>query len=924
MTMQSQSFSQFVFNFRPASILLIALLTLLAACGGGGGGGGGGDGGGNGNGNVNVAPVISNLQLGRDSAVFNEGGGTTVLQAFLDYTDPEGDITTVRIEITGGSSISVDVQQPIPTPSGTLEGLIEFSTTESGEFTGQVWVIDSAGNNSNRLDFTFTILGSAEVTSLSMAEAPFTRPFDPSTLTYFTTVANDVEQVSVTVELLDENSTIDINGMTGTSGVPIGPIDVDFGNNELFVTSIAAFGDETLTYRIIVERELSSNARLSSLSVTPGALDQLFDPAVEDYTASLSFLTRFVHVIAESENAYATIQVNGAPVSSGIPSEPIKLFIEQGATLLDISVIAQDGISRTRHQIEVARQKPLPFATFEIVADDTTPWPDSPDFLNWFREPSYDGSSVAFFGAKTGQGAIFLQSGGNLDIIADITTPEPRSGVATFEVFGDPTLDGDGVAFYSFAPTFGGIYTSIGGNLGFVADNQTDIPGGTGTFSGFSDPAFNAGNTAFLGDGFNLQQGIYSDLGGALDVIVDKTTIVPNADGAPFDGFGVPHLESSSIVFRGMTAPLGQEGIYRAVGGNLEVVADLSTLFPGDLQTMQHFDEGVDQDGGRVAFFGKDNFGWPRLFVHDGLELQLIAGPSTDIPLVSSASRAPFAPVAIDGSALVFSGGSGPILVKDGAMASVAAAGDVIGGHLIDGAFFRHDALSGNKIALLLRNNADLYRSVVLADLTIETPSATAAYELEADFADAQGGPDIAPLGGALQGKGYAFAPNQGLTSTGLLAASEYSIELVFRIDDIAGLAKVLDFAELGSDSGLYLDEGVMAFIDTATPQTVMGGGRPAEPGINIHVVMTRDAATGEVTVSVDGEERLRFIDAAGQATFTTAIANFFRDDDVTQTQAAAGFVHFVRMYDAALSAQQIRFLARSLSDCALDGCLEY
>jgi hypothetical protein len=920
--MQTRPLSQFIFSIvRPTPILLTSLLTLLAACGGGSSGGG--NGGNGGNGGVNVTPVISNLQLARDSADFNEGGGISMLQVFLDYTDPEGDITTVRIEITGGSSISVDVQQPIPTPSGTLEGLVEFSTAESGEFTGQVWVIDGAGNESNRLDFTFTILGSAEVTGLSLVEGPFTQPFDPGRLTYTARVANGVEQVTVTVDLLDENSTIDINGMAGTSGVLIGPFDVGFNINELVVTTTAAFGDEVSVYRIFVDRELSSNSRLSSLSVTPGALDQPFDPAVGDYTATLSFLTRFVHVIAESENAYATIRVNGTTVASGTPSDPINVFIEQGFTRLDIDVIPQDGISWTRHRIEVARQNPPPFATFEVIADDTTPWPGTVDLLSWFREPSYDGTSVAFFGSGTGQGGILVESAGNLDLIADITTAEPRSGVATFEVFGDPALDGDGVAFHSFAPTFGGIYTSIGGNLAFVADNQTDVPGGTGTFWQFSDPVFNAGSTAFLGNGFNLQQGIYSDLGGALDVIVDKTTIVPNADGAPFDGFGVPHLESSSIVFRGMTAPLGQEGIYRAVGGNLEVIADLSTLFPGDLQTMQHFDEGVDQDDGRVAFFGKDNFGWPRLFVHDGIELQLIADPSTDIPLVSSASRAPFAPVAMDGSALVFSGGSGPILVKDGAMASVAAAGDIIGGHLIDGAFFRHDALSGNKIALLLRNNADLYRSVVLADLTIETPLADAAYELEGDFADAQGGPDLVPLGGALQGKGYAFGQNEGLSSTGVLTANEYSIELVFRLDDINGLAKVLDFAELGSDSGLYLDDGVMTFVDAATPQSFAGSGLAAETGINIHVVMTRDAATGEVTVSVDGEERLRFIDAAAQATFTTSNASFFRDDDVTQTDAAAGLVHFVRMYDTALSAQQVRFLARSLSDCALDGCLE-
>ena len=910
MTTRKRPLGQFCF-------LVTTLLTLLAACGGGSSGGGNG-----GNGGVNVTPAISNLQLARDSAEFNEGGGMSVLQVFLDYTDPEGDINSVTIELSDGTSISVDVQGPIPTPSGTLEGLVEFSTAESGEFTGQVWVIDSAGNESNRLDFTFTILGSAEVTGLSLVEGPFTQPFDPARLAYTARVVHAVAQVTVTVDSLDPNSTIDINGMAGTSGTPIGPFDVGFDVNEFVVTTTAAFGDEVSVYRIFVERELSDNARLSTLSVTPGALDQPFDTTVENYTASLRFLSQFVHVIAESENEYATISVNGTAVASGTPSDPINVLIEQGSTRLDIDVIAQDGISRTRHRVYAARQKPPPFATFEVIADNTTLWPGSTDLLDGFREPAYDGTSVAFMGWKPGHGGIFVESAGNLELIADITTPEPRAGVATFEVFGDPALDGDGVAFYSFAPTFGGIYTAIGGNLAFVADNQTEVPGGTGTFWQFFDPAFSAGNTAFLANGFNLQHGIYSDLGGALNMIVDKTTVAPNADGALFELFGVPHLDDSSIAFLGMTAPLGQEGIYRVIGGNLEVIADRSTVFPGATPSLVHFDESVDQDGGRVAFFGKDNFGWPRLFVRNGIELQLIAEPDTAMPLVSSTTRAPLAPVAMDGSALVFTGYSGPILVKDGMMANVASAGDMIGGRLIDAAFFRHDALSGDKIALILRN-ADMSRSIVLADMTIETPVADAAYELGGNFADTQGGPDLVALGGTLQGNGYAFGQNQGLTSTGVLAANEYSIELVFRLEDTAGPRKIVDFGELGSDSGLYLDDGLMTFVDAATPQTFAGSEPSAEDGLNIHMALTRDAATAEVTVWVDGEEHLRFIDVAAQATFATSNATFFSDDDVTQMDAAAGFAHFVRAYDSALSEQQVRFLARSLSDCALDGCLE-
>jgi hypothetical protein len=861
--------------------------------------------------------------LSHDFVYFNEGGGRTSVQVMFDYTDPEGDIVTVRVEISDGSSLSIDVEAPIPAPSGTLAGDVEFSTSVSGIFSAEVWVIDSAGNNSNRLNVEFTIYGSAELTDLSLVEAPFSRPFDPDELQYFARVPSDIAQVSVTAVLLDPNSEFEINGVAGTSGVQTDPLDIDFGMNELVVSVAATSGDDSRVYRIMVEREQSSNARLGSLIVTPGALDQVFDPAVEEYTATLSFLAPYVQVIAETEDENATIQINGAAVPSGDPSDPIAVFMEDASAQIDISVIAQDGLARTSHRIHATRRNPPLFASFEIVADNSTQWPGSADLLNWFGEPAYDGTTVTFWGARTGEGGIFVARDGNLEIIADTSTLEPRSGVDTFEVFGDPAIDDKGVAFRSYAPNFVGIYTSIDGNLTFVADNQTKIPGGSDTFSGFSDPAFDDSATAFAGSGWNQQRGIYADLGGVLDVVVDRTTVAPNAGGAVFDDFGAPNLLSSSIIFRGRTPAPGQEGIYRVVDGNLEVIADRTTLLPGSAETLQYFDDQVDQDGGRVVLVARDNFFSAYLFVHDGVELQLIADPDTPVPMRSSTASGPNTPLALDGAALVFHGSSGPVLAVDGTMSSIAGAGDVIGGRVIEGAFFRQGALAGNKVALLL-GNADWSQSVALADFSLETPIANAAYELEGSFADEEGGPDLVPLGGTLQSSGYAFGQNEGLSSSGALAANEYSIELVFRLDSVDGRRKVIDFAELASDSGLYLDNGAIVFVDAATQGTYTGSGLPAEPGVNIHVIVSRDAATGTVTVSVDGEERLQFVDTQAEATFETAIANFFRDDNVTRIDAAAGFVHFVRMHNAALSAEQVRFLARSLSDCALDGCLEH
>ena len=492
----------------------------------------------------------------------------------------------------------------------------------------------------------------------------------------------------------------------------------------------------------------------------------------------------------------------------------------------------------------------------------------------------------------------------------------------TFDIFRDPSVEGNGIAFHSTSPGFAGLYTSIDGNLSVVADNQTPIPGGTGTFSGLSEPSFHSGSTAFAGFGPSVQRGIYSTASGSLDVVVDKTTVAPNSGGTLFQEFGAPVHDSSGIAFQGNTAIGGQEGIYKVTSGTLEVIADRTTLVPGVGSALEFFDDSIGKDGERVAFGARDTSFTLRLFVHDGTNLQTVVDDGAAIPMRSTAFNGPGTPVALDGTTLVFQSISGPVLLRDGNMVSIAGAGDIIGGKTIEAAFLRNNALAGDKIALRLRHT-DASGSVVLADFSLEKPVATAAYELDGNFSDSEGGADISPAGGMLQGRGYAFGQNQGLAMAGVLGTNEYSIELVFRLDDTAGRAKLIDFAELASDSGLYLEAGELTFFDATTPGTAVAGGRLLENAVNYHLVLTRSGATGELTLWIDGEERLSYADASAQATFATSLATFFRDDNVTQNEASSGFVHFVRSYDTALSAQQVRWLARTLSDCALDGCLE-
>jgi len=129
-------------------------LLILAACGGGGGGGGDGGGGTD----LCTAPQISNLEVTPNYAFFMTGNGTGFTSARIDYIDPDGDPGRIRIEVSDGSSLTIDIPSTVNATSGTLEAAVSFSTLERGVFTAEIWLVDQAGNESNRLSVDFYIV----------------------------------------------------------------------------------------------------------------------------------------------------------------------------------------------------------------------------------------------------------------------------------------------------------------------------------------------------------------------------------------------------------------------------------------------------------------------------------------------------------------------------------------------------------------------------------------------------------------------------------------------------------------------------------------------------------------------------------------------------------------------------------------------
>ncbi len=186
----------------------------------------------------------------------------------------------------------------------------------------------------------------------------------------------------------------------------------------------------------------------------------------------------------------------------------------------------------------------------------------------------------------------------------------------------------------------------------------------------------------------------------------------------------------------------------------------------------------------------------------------------------------------------------------------------------------------------------------------------TSSYQLDGDFVDSIGnsGP-LVPNGGTLGGERYTFGPNQGLSLTGGLDnTGDYSIVVIMEYDSLSPTwKKVIDFEDGVADPGVYLVDGRLAFW------TLFTGGGPTSVAANtdFQLVLTRDAATATVKGYLDGVLQWSAADPTGQAVSSINKVIFFEDD--AGTEAQAGSVECIAIYDGALSATDVAGLG---GDC--------
>ena len=179
-------------------------------------------------------------------------------------------------------------------------------------------------------------------------------------------------------------------------------------------------------------------------------------------------------------------------------------------------------------------------------------------------------------------------------------------------------------------------------------------------------------------------------------------------------------------------------------------------------------------------------------------------------------------------------------------------------------------------------------------------------YQFNGNLNDQLGGPSLVGLGGTVTATTYDFGRGQGLAlSNALPNPGNYTIALNFEFSEIFVYDRILEFKNLQSDYGFYSLRGMPTFYPGYLLQREL-----FFQGAMNEFVVTRNGGTAQVSAYLNGELVLSFNDALGYTVFTGpgGIIHFFQDE-VGGPESSAGSVDRIRIFDEALSANEVRSL---------------
>lgn len=202
-----------------------------------------------------------------------------------------------------------------------------------------------------------------------------------------------------------------------------------------------------------------------------------------------------------------------------------------------------------------------------------------------------------------------------------------------------------------------------------------------------------------------------------------------------------------------------------------------------------------------------------------------------------------------------------------------------------------------------------LLTSVVMASANAATPAHS--YIFGSGFAD----PDVSWANASLSGSGIDVFWDGQVAISNVLSSPEYSLDFQISLNRTDWQRKVLDFKNLTTESGVYVDFGRLGFADATGTYITPLSSSPTDISVDspVRLTFTRTSA-GLFSAYVNGAAQFSFDDAANLATFGSA-ATLFRDDSaICGYCQTGGTLSYLNVYDTALSATEVAGLGHSIA----------
>ncbi|WP_295801353.1 cadherin-like beta sandwich domain-containing protein [Mucilaginibacter sp.] len=273
---------------------------------------------------------------------------------YKDYTTtvPNSE-TSVKITPTAQDATASIKVNGVATVSGSASAAIPL---HAGDNVINTVVTAQDGTTIKTYSIKFTRLPStnANLAGLALSSGKLSPVFAAGTTSYTATAGTAT--ITVTPTAGDADATIKVNGTAVASGAASAALPLVVGPNVITVVVTASDGTTTKTYTLTVTR-LSNNALLTTLKVSPvTTLTVVSGADYKDYTTTVPNSQTSVKVIPTSQDATASIKVNGVTVASGAASAAISLSV--GTNVVNTVVTAQDGITVKTYSITFTRQAP--------------------------------------------------------------------------------------------------------------------------------------------------------------------------------------------------------------------------------------------------------------------------------------------------------------------------------------------------------------------------------------------------------------------------------------------------------------------------------------------------------------------------------------------------------------------------------------